>query len=493
MAVPLPGGAGRSRLLVACALTAAVAAAGSYGPSASNASVTRPVDGVDHGAAVVRATSDIATSERATSEKATSARAKVRKVKIDPRLFGLHDSFFNSLDRKGTGAIRLWDAGVQWKDIFPTQDDGPEWARLDDIVTRAHENGTEVTLVLGLTPSYAGATPESMPNLEMYRTYVQAVMERYSPSNWPLGGGNHYRGIAAYQVWNEANIDTFWTGGYDGLGQLVKTVHDVRDAVDVGAKVVAPAMVARLGYQQKGIKAFFKTQVEGRPVYKYVDAISLNLYPLDRYPNPNPTRAGTPEDAIALLKTVRGILADDGVPRSKPIWNTEINYGLTFGTNAGQPATPIPVRRQIAYVIRTYLLNAARGVKRIDWYAYDLDARGSVGPLANTLLTDPVNRAAGTLLPPGRAFTRVQGWMKGTLIGTTTKAPCIKDRHGTYTCTVKYSSGMGRIYWNPYKSAKVTLVRSARKKIDEYGASSRAKGGTKLKVNDKPVLVKSTR
>jgi hypothetical protein len=484
--VPLTGGAGRSRLLVASALTAAVVAAGSYGPSASNASVTRPTDRVDQGAATAHLTSDEAASK-----------AKVKKVKVDPRLFGVHDSSGNSLDRKGTGTIRLWDAGVEWKNIFPTQGGAPEWSDLDDIVTRAHENGTEVTLVLGRTPSYAGATPEatpeSMPNLDMYRAYVQAVMERYRPSSWQDGDGNHYRGIAAYQVWNEANIDTFWTGGYDGLGQLVKTVHDVRDAVDSGAKVVAPAMVARLGYQQKGIKAFFNTTVDGTPVYKYVDAISFNLYPLDRYPNPNPTRAGTPEDAIALLKTVRGILADDGVPRSKPIWNTEINYGLTFGPNAGQPAAPIPVSRQIAYVMRTYLLNAAQGVKRVDWYAYDLDARGSEGPLANTLLTDPVDRAAGTLLPPGRAFTRVQGWMKGTLIGTRTKAPCIKDRHGTYTCTVKYSSGMGRIYWNPFKSAKVTLVKSARKKIDEYGTSSKVKGGTKLKVSYKPVLVKSTR
>jgi hypothetical protein len=334
-----------------------------------------------------------------------------------------------------------------------------------------------------------------MPNLAMYRSYVQAVMERYSPNNWPLGGGSHYRGIAAYQVWNEANIDTFWTGGYDGLGQLVKTVYDVRNTVDPGAKVVAPAMVTRLGYQQKGIRAFFKTKVDGTtPVWKYVDAISLNLYPLDRYPNPNPKRAGTPEDAMALLKTVRGILADDGVPASKPIWNTEINYGLTFGVNAGQPAATIPVSRQVAYVIRTYLLNAARGVKRVDWYAYDLDSRESLGgPIGNTLLTDPAHRADGRLLRPGRAFTRVQGWMKGTLIGTRTKAPCIKDKHGTYTCTVKYSSGMGRIYWNPFKSAKVTLVKSAQKKITEYGVGSRVKGGTKLKVNYKPVLVKSTR
>ena len=251
----------------------------------------------------------------------------VKKVKVDPRLFGVHDYWANSLDRAGTGSIRLWDAGVQWKDIFSTPDT-PDWSRLDTLVTEAHANGTEVTLVLGLTPKFAAATPTdpayatSMPDLDMYRQYVHDVMEHYSVANWG------YRGIAAYQVWNEANIETFWTGTYAELGQLVKTVHDVRDQVDPGAKILAPAMVTRLKYQQNGIKNFYKTTVAGKPVWKYVDAVSLNLYPLDTYPNPNPTRLGTPEDSMALLSTVRGILAKDDVPKSLPIWNTEINYGL---------------------------------------------------------------------------------------------------------------------------------------------------------------------
>jgi polysaccharide biosynthesis protein PslG len=483
MAVPSAGGAGRSRLLVATVLTASVVVVATY--ATPKASAELPVERVHPGGT--------AQTNAQAQTRAKAAKAKAKKVKVDPKLFGVHDYHANSLHRAGTGSIRLWDAGVQWKDIFPTELGAPQWTRLDDLVTQAHENGTEVTLVLGLTPSYAGATPTSMPDLGMYQSYVHDVMERYSPANWQDDEGHHYRGIAAYQVWNESNIETFWTGGYDGLGQLVKTVHDVRDAVDTGAKVVAPAMVTRLGYQQKGLKTFYKTTVDGIPVWKYVDAISLNLYPLDVYPNPNPTRAGTPEDSMGLLQTVRGILADDGVPSSKPIWNTEINYGLRFGANGGQPASPIPESRQVAYVIRTFLLNAAQGVKRVDWYAYDMDARGALGPLGNTLLTDPVDRAAGTLLAPGRAFTRVQGWMKGTLIGTASKRPCIRDKHGTYTCTVTYSSGMGRIYWNPYASAKVKLVASAKKKVDEYGVTSKAKGGTKLKVNYKPVLVKSTR
>jgi hypothetical protein len=196
---------------------------------------------------------------------------------------------------------------------------------------------------------------------------------------------------------------------------------------------------------------------------------------------------------MALLSTVRGLLAKDHVPTRIPIWNTEVNYGLQWGSNGGLPAAPISTNRQVAYVIRTFLLNAAQGVQRVDWYAYDMSARGTLGPIGNTLLTDPTDRAAGILLPAGEAFFRVQGWMRGTMVGTTTQRPCIRARNGTYTCLIRYAKGVGRVYWNPYSSAKVRLVDSATKKTNEYGVTSRVKGGTKIKVGYMPVLVKSKR
>ena len=51
----------------------------------------------------------------------------------------------------------------------------PNWTRLDTSVTEAHANGTEVTLVLGLTPKFVRRDPTdpayatSMPDLDMYR------------------------------------------------------------------------------------------------------------------------------------------------------------------------------------------------------------------------------------------------------------------------------------------------------------------------------------
>ncbi len=422
-----------------------------------------------------------------------SAKAPI-KVKVDPRLFGLHDSNLNSLKRRGTGSIRLWDAGVTWADLQPTN--GPvNFTRLDQVVADAWANHTEVTLVTAMTPSWAGqnpgvpAAPTDMPDVAKYQAYLAAIMTHFKNYR-----GSGKPGIANIQVWNEANISTFWTGTSAQMAQLIKAAYDVRNTTDPAVTLVAPALVTRLGYQQTWIKNFYREQVAGQPVWRYVDALGFSLYPLDRYSSRSGSRPGTPEDSIALLKATRAILAKDKVPSTLPVWDTEINYGLTSGAHGGYSAVPISNDLQVAYVIRTYLLNAAQGVKRVEWYAYDmgkLDPAHGDGPIANTLLTDPSNRAAGVLTPAGLAFLRVQSWMAGTLVGTPTQRPCLTDRRGTYTCLVRYAHGVGRVYWNPYSSGKVRLAPTATRKVDEYGATKKVRGGSKLKVGAKPVLVRS--
>jgi len=425
-----------------------------------------------------------------TGRAAVAAQAKVRKVVVDPRLFGVHDAYLHSLSRPGTGSIRLWDTGTTWPQMQPTS--GPiSYTRLDEVVRAAHAHHTEVTLVVAMTPAWAAASSAHTaqtdpPRVAAFKSYLSAVMKHYKSF---FGPGK--RGIANYQVWNEANIATFWTGSQAQMGQLVRAAWQVRQQVDRGARLIGPSMVTRLGYQQKWIQQFYRTKVGGKPVWKYSDVLGFSLYPVDTVPDAHGTRPAMPEDSIALLRLVKGFLAKDKVPAGVPLWNNEVNYGLHAGAAGGTPATPIPAARQVAYLMRTYLLNAAARVKRVYWYAYDMGALPGGGTLGNTLLTDPTDRPAGTLTPAGRALPRIRSWMAGTLVGTRTKAPCAADRKGTYTCLVQYPKGVGRIYWNPLKTVKVTLVTSATSKVTELGATSKAKGGSTLTVDYRPVLVRS--
>jgi hypothetical protein len=430
------------------------------------------------------------TSEaKATSgpDKLGHRKKKPITVTITPRFFGVHDASLSSLSRRGVGAIRLWDAGVRWEQLEP-QPGVFDFSRLDQIVEQAHANHTEVTLVLAGTPAWAdpktvNQSPWDPPQVSAYQAFVAKVMQRYKRFD-PNHTGHPYRGIANYQVWNEPNITTFWTGTLPQMAQLTRAAWQVRQQVDKGARLIAPSMVTRLGFERTGIKQFYSLRVGHKPVWKYVDAMAFSLYPVDVLPN---GRAAGPEDMMDLVHATRALLSKDHVPARLPMWNSEINYGLPSGSNVGSPTPPISAGRQVAFVMRTYLLSAAAGLPRVFWYSYDFHA-----DFANTFLTAASPAPAGTLTPAGRAFFRVQRWMKGTLVGTTHQRPCAKDRHGTYTCVVRYKKGTGRIYWNPRHTVRITTVKSAKSWENELGQTHRTKGHRKLKVGYAPVLVRST-
>ncbi|WP_151083192.1 beta-galactosidase [Nocardioides cynanchi] len=440
---------------------------------------------------VEAASANLPTPHSASRGPAGAAKTRPIKVRVDHRLFGVHDANLTSLSRPTTGSIRLWDAGVTWQAMQPHPGQ-IDFSRLDTIVADAWANHTEVTLVTAMTPTWAAAPENTFtdgteaPNPDDFAAYVGAVMDRYKNYD-----GSGRPGIANYQVWNEANIGTFWNGTPQQMADLVKTEYDVRAAHDPSVKLIGPAQVSRLSYQRIWTRDFYRLSATGGlPVWKYLDAISLNLYPVETYPTSSGgTRFGTPEDSMALLASVRAYLAKDGVPASMPIWNTEVNYGMGRGT----ASVPISDAAQIANVMRTYLLNAAQGVGRVEWYAYDMGQLPSGGTLGNTLLTDPSNRAAGLLTPAGASLARIESWMNGTLVGTATQRPCATDTKGTYTCVIRYATGVGRVYWNPYRQANVRLVTSARKRVDEFGAVTSVKGGQKLRVGYMPVLVRSTK
>jgi hypothetical protein len=448
-------------------------------------------------AACASASSSPSSAPRAvapTSQQAApTSQDRVRKpitVTVGKRLFGLHDGSMDSLAKPGVGALRLWDSGVMWKYVQPSAPPAAyDWARLDQYVEEAHAHGTELTLVLGGTPAWAAADPAKAtyldpPTSAAFRAYVTAVMKRYKsfvPPGAPAGT-TPYRGIANYQVWNEANIKTFWTGSLQDVADMTKTVWQVRQSVDRGAKVIAPSMVVRMAYQMKAAKAFYRLKAGGKPVWKYVDATGFSLYPVDAIKR----RPAGPEDSMNLLRSLRSILARDNVPARLPLWNTEINYGYRTGAQGNDPAAPISDTRQAAYVLRTYLLNAAAGLQRVFWYRYD-----GTDPRANTHLVETSDPSV--LTPAGHAFYRVQKWIKGaTLVGTPTARPCTKDRHGTYTCVVRYGkSSMGRIYWNPNKTVKKRTVKSTRSTETGLGVVRTVGHRVTLKVDYLPVLVRS--
>jgi len=401
--------------------------------------------------------------------------AQANNVRVRHSFFGMHDASGLSFGPLHEGSVRLWDVGVEWQQVETAPGKPYDWTRLDQLITEAQAARVSVTMVVAMTPTfYNTAHDPTKPPADMahYRAFVSALMHRYKSFHGK-------RGISAYQSWNEPNIKTFWTGSMRQMAQLGQILRQVRNQVDPRATVVAPSMVTRLPFEQDWMKKFFATKLHGTPVWRFYDVLALSLYPLAKYGD----RIGTPEDTIGLLHQVKRKLHHDGVPSSKPIWNTEVNYGSV----GGQAVPQLSRSRQAAFVLRTYLLNAANGLKRVFWYRYDMGEVAGGGTFINTLLSQPGDPTQVTAA--GHAYLLMQKWMHGTLQGTRTHAPCPTDSKGTYTCVVKDSSGTRRIYWNPFHKATVRLASSARHKQGVLGGTSPVNGGSKLTVDYRPVMV----
>ncbi len=297
---------------------------------------------------------------------------------LGPEFFGVHDAdpAGASWPKAPVGSLRVWDSGVAWNQV-ETAPGVYDWTRLDAIVKTAREHDAAPLIVLGQTPAFHSTKPKkvgsygpgasSMPDLAAWTAYVQAVVERYNAPD------------VTFQVWNEANVEGYWSGTPKQMAQLTAAAREVVDAASPAPTLVAPALAVRTIGQRAWLRDFYAERVGGVPVADLTDVLSLQLYP----------EAGAgPERGLELLAAARESLRLQGVPDDKPIWNTEINYGL----QGGEPAAPAPPEQQQANVATTYLLNAAGGIARVYWYSWDL----------HTIADTDMVAADNDTLTPGR-------------------------------------------------------------------------------------------
>ena len=279
-------------------------------------------------------------------------------VPVTGSLFGSHP-VAGTPDYAST--VRLWDTSTSWNRIERSRGTFT-WGALDRAVAAAEAAGQEVLLVLGGTPEWAAIGPapgsefagtgSSMPMTDpvLFEEYVRAVVNRY--------GGR----IGAYQIWNEANISEFWRGTPELMADLTARAYAVIKKAQPGATVVAASTGSRW---IKGFTEFYPEYLTALGVFGWpIDAFSVHLYP---------TSTGTPRDRTYLLGMMKTALRIAKAP-AKPIWETEINYGIT-SPGTGEPARTIPDADIPSYVARTYLDSLRFGIARSYWYAWTPEYR----------------------------------------------------------------------------------------------------------------------
>ena len=305
------------------------------------------------------------------------------------------------------GTVRLWDVSTSWNQI-ERERGRYSWEALDREVAKAEAAGQQVLLVLGGTPRWAAVAEapgaefagagSSMPMTDpaLFEDYVRAVLRRY--------GGR----IAAYQIWNEANIPQFWRGTPDLMADLTARAYAIIKAELPGATVVAASTGSRW---VKGFTEFYPEYLAALRQFNWpIDAFSVHLYPLPD---------GTPRERALLFGMMKTALRIAQAP-PLPVWETEINFGIT-NPGTGDAARSIPDAEIPAYVARTYLDSLRFGIARTYWYAWTPEYRLLGIQMWNGYLAT-------------RAYARVREWViDSTFHGCSTTGVlvlCNLDRAG---------------------------------------------------------------
>ncbi len=299
---------------------------------------------------------------------------------VPPRFFGIHLNKLgthNTWPAIGAGLLRLWDTGTTWAHLQPERERW-NWTRLDYYLRHVerHAPTAAVVYTLGITPSWAalpggkaiyGGSTAPPASLDDWRTYVRTVAERY-------------RGrIRSWEIWNESNINVFYTGSVGQMLELARAAHEVLKEVDPANVVLTPNVT------RSGLAWLDEYLALGGG--RWADVVSFH-----RYPSPRP------EDDLPEYAAVRHTLAAHGLSQL-PVWNTE---GAVSGSVGPDPAAAR------AAVARAYLVQWCQGLGNFSWYCWDIHWEGGAN-LSATL-------TGAELTPAGVAYREVAGWLVGSTI-----------------------------------------------------------------------------
>jgi hypothetical protein len=313
---------------------------------------------------------------------------------------------------------RLWDAHTAWPDLEPKKG---QWhfQTLDAYLALAAAHDTDVLLPLGLSPQWASARPMEPStyqpgfaaeprNIDDWREYVATVVE-------------HCKGrVRAYEIWNEPNSKSFWTGSVSQMVALTQAASAIIRRIDPQAIIVSPSATTSAGVDW--LSQFL--QMGGG---QYVDVIGYHFYVA-----PEP-----PEAMIPLIQSVQQVMAENGVS-GKPLWDTE------FGWPSPRPFPSEDIAA--GYLARAYILNWAAGVQRLYWYAWD----NHTFDVIQTTRQD--NQ---TLTPAGRAYGIIQDWLVGARMDA-----CNEDLDHTWTCQMTRNDAPEWIIWNSDGTTSFSIPRS---------------------------------
>jgi hypothetical protein len=246
-----------------------------------------------------------------------------------------------------------------------------DFSQYDGLMTAASENDVQVVAELFTTPSWAGATPTTIPDdPTAFASFVATVVARYGPhgSFWASHPTLTKVPIETFELWNEPYYGNGNNGDYNPgrYARLVKAAASAGRAADSGARFLLAAENQSAyvgGTWVWWIDALYAAVPD---LNNFFDGVAVHPYGTDlqSLSYPTPGQAYTGYDQIRRVESIHQEFASHGAG-DKPLWLTEIGWPTCTDGGSVRCTTPAGQASNLQTVFtdaRTIWKSFVRGV-----------------------------------------------------------------------------------------------------------------------------------
>ena len=260
----------------------------------------------------------------------------------------------------GSGATTV-RAAFYWSHAQSAGPATTDFSGSDGVVLAAARHGLAVVPVVQGTPAWAAVVPGdggSPPrDAADYGRYLQTLVGRYGPrgSLWSEHPELKPRPIRDWQIWNEPNIDRYWSTQpfAKSYVRLLRTARTALRTADPGARAILA------GLPNKSWAAL--RSIYGAGGHGAFDAVALHPY------------TGKPLNVVKLVKLTRRVMRRYGDNRM-PVWVTELSWPASIGKTNATGGFETNDKGQAKRLRKGLVLlaNARRKlrVQRVYWYTW---------------------------------------------------------------------------------------------------------------------------
>lgn len=252
--------------------------------------------------------------------------------------------------------VRSHDGGVRWSQLNPSSG-VYNWSNLDSWLSRVEARGAIPIYTVFGSPTWASARPTEIgaygpgspglsaepASLTYLSDFLTALVARYGTR------------ITHFEVWNETNLSSFFSGTNSNLADIVATVYNATSGV-AGRKILSPSVT---GWLNTAVDTYFinmmntTSAITSLPIKSMCDYASVHLYIGGNYTN----------SLVGIVNRIKTALTTLGIS-SKPIWDTESNLISPDLVSYTDKEGAKRLRRHIATI-------AALGIPVSCQYTYD--------------------------------------------------------------------------------------------------------------------------